>query len=99
MSVEESVAPSSTRRRVSVASSWAAAAVGAGLVGLYAPQAQFFTWLPIVLAVVVVLTFAVQLSLQNKVGFVLRIIVSLAGALAILVVATLLMLPALLAAA
>lgn len=93
MSVEEPVAPSSARRWVSVASAWVVAAAGSALVGVFTPPAQFFTWLPIVLAVVVVFTFAVQLSLQNKVGFVLRIIVSLAGALVILVVASAVMLP------
>lgn len=97
MSVDEPVAPSPARRWVSVASAWVVAAIGAALVGLYAPEGRFFTWLPIVLAAVVVFTFAVQLSLQNKVGFVLRIIVSLSGALVILVATTLFMLPGLLA--
>lgn len=84
---------------MSVAIVWAVAVVGASAVAVFTPPEQHFTWLPLVLAVVVILTFAVQLSLQNKVGLVSRIVMSLGGALAVLVVATLLMLPALIAAA
>lgn len=83
---------------MSVASAWFAAAAGAVAVGVFSPHAEFFVWLPIVLAVVVIFTFAVQLSLQNKVGLVSRIVMSLGGALVILVAATLVMLPSLFAA-
>lgn len=77
---------------------WLSALVGAVAVGVFTPPAQHFTWLPLVLAVAVILAFAVQLLLQNKVGLVSRIVMSLGGALVILVVATLLMLPGLVAA-
>lgn len=75
---------------------WAAAAAGAIAVWFFTPPAQYFTWLPLVLALVLILTFIVQLSLQNKVGLVSRIATSLSGALVILVVATLVMLPSVL---
>lgn len=78
---------------MSVASAWFAAATGAVAVGVFSLPAQYFTWLPLVLAFVVIFTFAVQLSLQNKVGLVSRIASSLGGALVILVLASLVMLP------
>ena len=79
-------------------SAWIVTAVGAVAVGVFFPPAQYFTWLPLVLAVVVIFTFAIQLSLQNKVGLVSRIAISLSGALVILVIASLVMLPSLFAA-
>lgn len=97
--VQDGAAPSETRRWVSVTSVWFASLAGAVAVGLFTPAAQFFTWLPLVLALVVVMTFAIQLSLQNKVGLVSRIAMSLGGALVILMVATLIMLPTLFAGA
>lgn len=99
MSTDDSAAPSETRRWVSVTSVWFAALAGALAVALFTPAAQYFTWLPLVLALVVVLTFAIQLSLQNKVGLVSRIAMSLGGALVILMVTTLILLPSLFAAA
>lgn len=99
MSVQESGAPSEARRWVSVTTVWLATAVGALAVVLFAPSAHQFTWLPLVLALAVILTFIVQLSLQNKVGLVSRITLSLGGALVILMVATLVLLPSLLAPA
>ena len=98
-SPEEGAAPSETRRWVSVTAVWFAALAGAVAVGLLTPAAQYFIWLPLVLALVVVLTFAIQLSLQNKVRLVSRIAMSLGGALTILMVTTLIMLPSLFAAA
>lgn len=84
---------------MSVTTVWLATAVGALAVVLFAPATQQFTWLPLVLALAVILTFIVQLSLQNKVGLVSRITLSLGGALVILMVATLVLLPGLLASA
>lgn len=95
MTVDEGGAPSEARRWVSVTAVWIATAVGALAVVLFAPAPQHFTWLPLVLALAVILTFIVQLSLQNKVGLVSRITLSLGGALVILTIATLVLLPGL----
>ena len=62
---------------------WIAALVGAVIVGVFAP-AQFLTWIPVVAAAAVLLTFVIQLSLQRKEGLVARIIASVGGVLIIL---------------
>ena len=67
---------------------WAAAALGALLVGVLSPPAQYFQWLPIVMAGVVLLTFAIQLLVVPHLGFVSRLTVSVCGALAVMLVAT-----------
>ena len=66
---------------------WAAAALGAVAVVVFAPSAPL-TWIPVVMAAVVLLTFTIQLSLARKEGLVERIVASLSGALGILVLAT-----------
>lgn len=66
---------------------WVIALAGAVVVGVLAASAAL-TWLPIVLASCVLLTFAIQLALQRKEGLVTRMMASLGGALAILAVAT-----------
>jgi hypothetical protein len=48
----------------------------------------WLTWLPLVLAAVLLLTFAIQLVLSRKEQLVTRMIFSIGGALVILVVAT-----------
>lgn len=50
--------------------------------------ATFLTWMPLVLAGVLLLTFAIQLVLSRKEELVTRMIFSIGGALVILVVAT-----------
>lgn len=62
---------------------WLAALAGAAVVGVLAGDA-FLTWIPVVAAVTVLLTFVIQLSLQRKEGLVNRIIASLGGSIAIL---------------
>ena len=74
-------------RSRSVPPVWLAALVGAVLVVLFAGDA-FLTWIPVVAAVSILLTFVVQLSLQRKEGLVNRIIASLGGVLVILAVTT-----------
>jgi len=76
--------PSSLRSVIPV---WVAALVGAVVVGFVAPDAAF-VWLPVVMAGSILLTFVIQLGLSRKEGLVSRIVASLAGALVILVVAT-----------
>lgn len=49
---------------------------------------SWLTWLPLVLAAVLLLTFAIQLVLSRKEQLVTRMIFSIGGALVILVAAT-----------
>jgi hypothetical protein len=74
-------------RSRSVPPIWAAALLGAVLVGIFAGDA-FLTWIPVVAVTAVLLTFVVQLSLQRKEGLVNRIIASVGGVLVILGVTT-----------
>ena len=74
-------------RSRSVPPIWLAALLGAVLVGLFAGD-RFLTWIPVVAAVAVLLTFVVQLSLQRKEGLVNRIIASVGGVLVILAATT-----------
>jgi hypothetical protein len=70
---------------------WVIALAGAIVVGVLAPKTSpgaYLTWLPIVLAGSVLVTFAIQLALQRKEGLVTRLMASLGGALIILAVAT-----------
>ncbi|MFT4285215.1 MAG: hypothetical protein QM598_10330 [Protaetiibacter sp.] len=71
----------------SVVPVWVAAALGAVAVLVFAPAAPL-TWIPVVMAAALLLTFTIQLSLARKEGLVERIVASLAGALGILVLAT-----------
>ena len=57
------------------------------VVGVVAGNA-YITWLPLVLAAVLLLTFAIQLVLSRKEQLVTRMIFSIGGALVILIVAT-----------
>ncbi len=70
----------------SVVPVWVIALIGA-VVGVLSASA-YLTWLPIVLAVAVLITFAIQLALQRKEGLVTRMMASIGGALVILAVAT-----------
>lgn len=74
-------------RSRSVPPVWLAALVGAALVAALAAD-RFLTWIPVVAAGAVLLTFVVQLSLQRKEGLVNRIIASIGGVLVILAVTT-----------
>jgi hypothetical protein len=67
---------------------WAFAVVGAVLVAILATPAEQFTWLPIVMTIGILGTFCVQLSIQRKEGFVLRVMGSIGGAAVVLAVAT-----------
>ena len=61
-----------------------AAAIAVGVIA----GAAYLTWLPVVLAGVTLLTFAIQLMLQRKEETVTRMIFSIGGALVILLIAT-----------
>lgn len=67
---------------------WAATVIGAVIVAIASPRDDYFTWLPVTLAAVVVVTFAVQLSTLTKVGFVDRVMASIGGAVLILAIVT-----------
>ena len=66
---------------------WLTTLAAAIVVGIIAGDA-FLTWMPLVLAGVVLLTFAIQLALSRKEELVTRMIFSIGGALVILVAAT-----------
>ncbi len=66
---------------------WLVTIAAAIAVGVLAGPA-YLTWLPIVLAGVVLLTFTIQLALQRKEETVTRMVFSIGGALVILLVAT-----------
>jgi hypothetical protein len=66
---------------------WVLALAGAVLVAIVSPG-RAVIWLPIVMAVCVLVTIAIQLGVQRKEGFVTRLIASFAGALVITGVAT-----------
>jgi hypothetical protein len=80
------------RQLRSVIPVWVLALAGAVLVGVLVPRESVLgsslTWLPIVLAGCVLVTFAIQLALQRKEGLVTRLMASLGGALVILAIAT-----------
>ena len=57
------------------------------IVGVVARE-TFMIWLPVALAAVMLLTFAIQLVLSRKEELVTRMIYSIGGALVILVIAT-----------
>lgn len=67
---------------------WILVIVGAILVGLISPADDYYTWLPIVLAGSLILTFAIQLAVPRKDGLVTRIMTSAVGSVLILAVTT-----------
>jgi hypothetical protein len=64
------------------------AIVGAVLIGVIATPGGIYRWLAVDLAVVVLLTFIIQLALPSKEGLVLRMAASIGGAAVLLAVAT-----------
>jgi hypothetical protein len=77
-----------TSRLSSIVPVWVVAVAGAIVVGLVATPAGIYRWLAVVLAVVVLLTFLIQLALPSKEGLVLRMAASIGGAVVLLAVAT-----------
>ncbi|WP_165065894.1 hypothetical protein [Marisediminicola senii] len=67
---------------------WICAAVAAVLVGVFAEAPDHFGWLAISMAAIVIVTFCAQLAFVQKDGFVVRVMLSLSGAVAILMIAT-----------
>jgi hypothetical protein len=75
-------------QRASIYGVWALVAVGAVVVGLLVPPADAIGWLPIVLALGMLLAFAAQLALRTVEGLVTRLAVTASGAIVLLLVAT-----------
>jgi hypothetical protein len=73
----------------SVVPVWILVAVATVIVAVVSAGYEFFTWLPIVLAGAIVLTFCVQLTLRRKEGFNGRLNLSVGGSFLIVVVAAL----------
>lgn len=71
-----------------IAPVWVLAAIGALVVGLAVPVADWIQALQTVMAAVVFVTFCVQLTTAPKPGLVDRMVRSLGGAIVILAVAT-----------
>ena len=67
---------------------WVLVAAAAVAVGVLAPHASRIGWLPLVLFGGVIATFVIQLALDEKVGLVNRVMMSLGGSVVILAVAT-----------
>ncbi len=80
--------PARTLALKSVLPVWSLAIVGAVLVSVLSPDSQYLTWLPIVLAACILLTFCIQLALVQKEGLVNRMTACLGGAVLILGLAT-----------
>ena len=66
---------------------WVASLAAAIVIALVAPD-QSITWIAITFAVAVIATFAIQLAIQRKEGFVVRAMASIGGSLIVLAVAT-----------
>ena len=77
-----------TSRLSSIVPVWVVAIVGAVVVGVLAAPSGIYRWLAVVLAIVVLLTFIIQLALPSKEGLVLRMAASIGGAAVLLAVAT-----------
>jgi 4-hydroxybenzoate polyprenyltransferase len=73
---------------MSIISVWVLVAAGAVFVGLFSPRGEYFTWIPIVLAAGIVVTFTIQLAIQRKEGFVTRVMASVVVSVVILAIAT-----------
>lgn len=68
---------------------WLTTALLAVLIGVFAaPAGTVLLWLPLALAFVVLLTFAIQLILSRKEELVTRMVFSIGGAVVILLIAT-----------
>jgi len=76
-----------TLKLASIIPIWLLVIAASIAVALVSPGFEFFTWLPIVLAAAVILTFCVQLGIRRKEGFNGRLALSTGGAFVIVAVA------------
>ena len=63
---------------------WAAAAVGAVLIGLFAPRALLMAWYLVGFGICILLSFAVQLFRGETRGYILRVSAGSLGALLVM---------------
>jgi hypothetical protein len=86
--MQDGVAPGTTRwQRWSPVVVWVGAAIAAVLIGLLARH-QYLVWLPIAMAAGVIVSFAIQLGIQRKEGYVTRVMLSIGGTVVILALTT-----------
>ena len=78
-----------TLKLASIIPVWILVALATVLIALATSGFEFFTWLPIVLAAAIVLTFCIQLVLRRKEGFNGRLALSSGGSLVIVAVGAL----------
>lgn len=67
---------------------WLGAVAAAVIIGLVSVADERVTWIAIAFAGAVIVTFAIQLGIQRKDGFVVRAMASIGGALMVLAIAT-----------
>ena len=79
---------SMTRDLGTVIPVWAVAVVGAVLIAIAVPRADYVQALQTVMAATVFVTFCIQLAVARQAGFVDRLVKSLGGSIVILAVAT-----------
>jgi len=67
---------------------WVLSLVGAVVIALTLPREQYLTWLAVLLASAVILTFLIQLGISRTEGFVVRAMASIGVSVVILAVAS-----------
>ena len=75
-------------QRVSVVPVWLLTLAGAITIGVAAPRDEYYTWLGVVMAAAVIVTFVLQLSTSRPEGFVVRAMASIGVSVIILAAAT-----------
>jgi hypothetical protein len=68
---------------------WVLSLAGAVVIAILLPRDSFLTWIAIVAAGAVILTFCIQLALQRTEGFVVRAMASIGVSVVLLALATL----------
>ena len=67
---------------------WVLSLVGAVVIAITLPRDQYLTWVAIVLAGAVILTFLIQLGIKRTEGFVVRAMASIGVSVLILAIAS-----------
>ncbi|WP_166877468.1 hypothetical protein [Salinibacterium sp. ZJ450] len=82
-----------TWRPISIVPVWVGVVFAAVAVLIVAPPSSYLSWLAVIFGTSLLVTFALQLVLQEKEGLVGRIVLSIAGSVILLAVATAVALP------
>lgn len=77
-----------TWRPISIVPVWVGVVIAAVAVLIATPPNAYLSWLSVILGSAILVTFALQLVLQEKEGLVGRIMLSIAGSVILLAVAT-----------